>query len=876
MSAQKRSAKRSAHGALGAFAGFVGMSVVAGLLVTAAVTPAIAVTGIAASDSLGMFENLPEYLKLDQLPQVSTVYAKKGNTEVQIASFWAQNRVVAKWGDISQFAKDAATSGEDPRFYEHGGIDIKGTVRGALSTWLKKDTQGGSTITQQYVKNVKIQMCEKYNVNNGDEKLHQKWIACYNDATETTPDRKLKEMKQAIGLEKKYGKNTILLNYLNIAGFGGQVYGIQSASLYYYGVSAKDLTVAQAASLLAIVNNPDNLRLDVPDSKTNGAKNGYAANKSRRDYIIDKMLQYKKITQKQRDEAIATKITPKITPQSNGCMTAAAYDADIFCSYVQNSILNDPAFGATADDRWAALTGGGFKIYTTLDLDLQKTTQDSLRDYVPATAEGMDIGGATVALQQNTGRILTMAQNRPYNNTAKAPAGTTSLNYTADAAYGDSGGFAVGSTYKAFSLVAWLQEGHALRDIINADRHTYPTSLFHNSCAGPDATWNVSNDEGGEGGNMSVLDATKYSVNTAFATMGTKVDLCTIQKAATALGMHESNGDPMPSNASSILGSGMDISPLTLATAYAGFANGGKICTPVAIDKVTNADGTDRPVTPTSCKQAIDPKIAAGVAYALQTPFQGGGTAQSANPRDGVPLLGKTGTTDGAYDNWLATATTKVATATWIGNVQGVKQANGKYEKTDMHYKYFQPKSGGYYRQGNNLKFPVVKTILEATNAKFGGSAFPTVDSLVLNGIQVDVPDVAGKSLSDAKSLLTGVGFTVQEGGRIAGSQPSGTMERSDPAGGTKASKGATILLYASDGTLVTVPGLSGTKADIQATLNGAGFNSVKFTGSNDPDATFKSSSPAPGSQASTKSTITVTLQAPAKTGPNPPKPGNG
>lgn len=869
MSAQKRSAKRSAQGALGAFAGFIGMSVVAGLLVTAAVTPAIAVTGIATSDSLGMFENLPEYLKLDQLPQVSTVYAKKGKTEVQIASFWAQNRVVVKWGEISQFAKDAATSGEDPRFYEHGGIDIKGTIRGALSTWLKGDTQGGSTITQQYVKNVKIQLCEKYNVNDGDAKLHQKWLDCYHDATETTPDRKLKEMKQAIGLEKKYGKNTILLNYLNIAGFGGQVYGIQSASLYYYGVSAKDLTVAQAASLLAIVNNPDNLRLDVPDSKTNGTANGYAANKNRRDYIIDKMLQYKKITQKQHDEAIATKITPKITPQNNGCMTAAKFDADIFCSYVQNSILNDTAFGATADERWAALTSGGFKIYTTLDLNLQKTAQDSLRDYVPATAEGMDIGGATTAVEQNTGRIITMAQNRAYNNTANAPKGTTSLNYTADYAYGGSGGFAVGSTYKAFSLVAWLQEGHALRDIINADRHTFPTSLYHNSCAGPDATWNVSNDEGGEGGNMSVLDATKYSVNTAFATMGTKVDLCTIQKAATALGMHESNGDPMPSNASSILGSGMDISPLTLATAYAGFANGGKVCTPVAIDKITNPDGSNRAVTPTNCKQAIDPKIAAGVAYALKTPFQGGGTAQSANPNDGVPILGKTGTTDGAYDNWLATATTKVATATWIGNVEGVKQSNGKVEKTDMHYKYFQAKSGGYYYQGNNLKFPVVKTILQALNAKYGGKDFANVDSLVLNGIQITVPDITGKTPAEAKGLLEGIGFTYRDGGTKPGTQDAGTVSGSSPGSGSKASKGSTITVYTSDGKQVTVPSLTAgmSRSDVEAALNQAGLR-ADFSGGKNPAAVFVSSDPKSGSAVSKDSTVKVTMADPE----SPPK----
>jgi len=869
MSAQKPRAR----GALAAFAGFIGMSVVAGLLVTAAVTPAVAVTGLAANNSLGMFEGLPEYLKLDQLPQNTTIYAKKGTTDVPIASFYAQNRVVVKWGDISQYAKDAATSGEDPRFYQHGGIDIQGTIRGALSTFVKGDTQGGSTITQQYVKNVKVQMCERYDIA-GDKAAQKKWRACYNDATKTTIDRKLKEMKQAIGIEKKYSKNTILLNYLNIAGFGGRIYGIQSAAEYYYGVSAKDLSIAQAASLIAIVNNPANLRLDMPNDKYNGAADGYAANKSRRDYIIDKMLKYKKITKQQRDEAIATKIEPKITPQSNGCMAAAQYDADIWCNYVQNVIQNDPAFGNTEAERYAALVSGGYKIYTTLDLDLQKTAQDSLRTYVPQTAPGMDLGGTSVAVEQNTGRIVTMVQNRPFNNTSNAPAGTTALNYAVDTDYGNGQGFQTGSTYKAFSLVAWLEAGHSLRDVVNASRHSFPPSMFHNSCAPPDNTWNVSNDEGSEGGNMTVLNATKYSVNTAFAMMGTKVDLCSIKKAATALGVHTASGHPVASNASAILGTNY-ISPLTMATAYAGFANAGKVCTPIAIDRITNADGSNRPVTPTKCKQAIDPKVAAGVAYALTTPFQPGGTAQTANPRDGVPVLGKTGTTDGAYDNWLVTSTTKVSTATWIGNVQGVSDSRGVSRKTDMHRKYFTGPRG-YRIAGNNLKFPVVKTILAAIDQKYGGDAFPTVDSTMLNGIQVGVPSLTGRSPADAKSILEGLGFDYADGGTEAGVTPAGTVSRTDPGAGANLSKGTTVTVYTSDGTKAIVPQLAAgmSKADVDSALSQAGLT-AEYSGSKDANAVLVSVDPAPGSTVDKGSAVKVAMGPPPTTAPTPP-PANG
>jgi membrane peptidoglycan carboxypeptidase len=142
--------KPTARGALGAIGAFIGMSVVAGLLVTAAVTPAIAVTGMAANDGIGAFDGLPEYLDIGTLPQVSTVYAKSHGKDVPIATFYSQNRVEVGWDDISQVMKDATISTEDPRFYEHGGIDLQGTARAIVLTGLlHQSTSGGSSITQQ-------------------------------------------------------------------------------------------------------------------------------------------------------------------------------------------------------------------------------------------------------------------------------------------------------------------------------------------------------------------------------------------------------------------------------------------------------------------------------------------------------------------------------------------------------------------------------------------------------------------------------------------------------------------------------------------------------------------------------------------------------
>ena len=268
-------------GALGGFLGFIAMSAVAGTLVAAAVTPALALSGIAATNTISVFENLPDYLKIDQLSQKSNIYATTSTgAPYLLASFYDQNRVEVSSDAINEFVKDAATSAEDPRFYEHGGIDLQGTVTGIVTTVATGDVRGGSSITQQYVKNVLVQKCEVLTD-------ARKKSDCYDAATATTPDRKLKEMRLAIGVEKKYAKDDILRQYLNIIGFGGTVYGIESAAEYYYGATAATLTLPQAASLVAIVNNPVKFQLDDPASATNGAANGYAANKDRRDYILD-------------------------------------------------------------------------------------------------------------------------------------------------------------------------------------------------------------------------------------------------------------------------------------------------------------------------------------------------------------------------------------------------------------------------------------------------------------------------------------------------------------------------------------------------------------------------------------------------------------
>jgi membrane peptidoglycan carboxypeptidase len=319
------------------------IAVIAGVMVAVAVTPAIALTGTTAKNGISLFEDLPSDLKIAALDQKTEIYAKDGDKEVLLASFYAQNRQVVTWKQINQIAKNAAIAGEDVRYYDHGGVDPVGIVRATVANLAGKDLQGASTITQQYVKNVCVQEAE-------NKPTQKEVTAAYDVCTDASVGRKLREARYAIALEKTYSKDQILLGYLNIAGFGGRVYGIESAAEYYFDTTAEKLTVAQAASLMATVNNPTYLRLDVKDN--------YARNKERRDYILGVELKNRLITKAQYDEAVATPIEPKITPTKTGCEAAGING--FFCDYVYRTVLNDKAFGATAAARQAYIERAGW------------------------------------------------------------------------------------------------------------------------------------------------------------------------------------------------------------------------------------------------------------------------------------------------------------------------------------------------------------------------------------------------------------------------------------------------------------------------------------------------------------------------------------
>ncbi|MCM3657205.1 penicillin-binding protein [Agromyces mediolanus] len=724
--------RRTPLGVLGGFLGLICASAAAAALVVAGITPAIGLVGVGATQSIGLFENLPGYLEIDEPSEKSNIYAVTNEgVPTLMASFYEQNRVEVGWDQVSQFVKDATVAGEDPRFYDHGGVDVQGTLRAAVKTVSGGNTQGGSSIAQQYVKNVRVQKCETESGDAATAEAEEQATAegreltpeerselvaaakesCYEKVTETSLDRKLQEARFAIGVEKRYSKDQILLAYLNIAGFGGTVYGIEAAANYYYGTTAAGLTLAQAASLVAIVNNPEKFRIDRPDDERNGVANEYRTNTDRRNYILREMLKLKKVTQAEYDEAIATPVTPNIVEPSTGCQTAGA--SAYFCDYVKTILQTDPTFGEDGEERLANFRRGGYQVYTTLDPDLQAAAVAAIEENVPQTYPGWDLGGVISSVEVGTGRVLAMAQNKIYSQDptvlAQGPQ-YTSINYNTDYEQGGSSGFQPGSSYKVFTLAQWLNEGHALSERVDS-RPKSNWGSFQDSCVGGygEEGWAPKNDANESGAAYTALESTIGSINTGFVGMAKKLDLCGIRKTAEAFGVHRADGGPLQQFPSTILGTN-EIAPLTMAVAYAGIANDGVTCSPIAIDRIVDRNGEELPVPKSSCRASVAPEVAAAMHYAMSRVMTSG-TAYASNAavEPHVPLIGKTGTTDGNKDTWMVGASTRVATAAAVVSVNGDANQRGIYFDS------------GRAAEARHRMWPRVMSVAAA---KYGGGEF--------------------------------------------------------------------------------------------------------------------------------------------------------
>ncbi|MFG2314798.1 MULTISPECIES: transglycosylase domain-containing protein [Streptomyces] len=627
---------------------FLGVSVLAGAVLAGIALPAVGALGLAAKGSVEGFDALPTNLKTPPLSQRTTILDAEGGT---IATVYSRDRTVVDLKDISPYMQKAIVAIEDSRFYEHGAIDLKGVLR-ALNKNARSGevSEGASTLTQQYVKNVFVEEA-------GDDatKVAQ--------ATQQTIGRKIQELKLAIQVEEELGKKKILENYLNITFFGQQAYGVEAASQRYFSKHAKDLSVQEAALLAGIVQSPS--RYDPVNDEAEATK--------RRNIVLNRMAQVGDISTAEAEKAKKAPLGLKVSKPKNGCITAVN-DASFFCDYVREVFLSEPVFGKTRKDRAKIWNQGGLTIRTTLDPKAQESVHQSLKDHVNKSDS---VAAASTLVEPGTGRIVAMGQSKPYGYGKDE----TEINYSVDHAVGGSNyGFPTGSTFKPFLAAAALEENvPATKEYSSPYDMDYPSPI--QTCDKPwinDSGYRVENENESEVGPYRLKEAMAKSVNTYFVQMLADIGLCPVASMADKLHVHQGNGDKLPQNPSALALGSVGMSPLTMASAYATFASRGMYCTPVAIESITQKVGNKQKsleVPKSTCSRAMTEKTADSVNTLLQGVVDSGtGKAAGLSDRDNA---GKTGTTDERKNAWFVGYTPNMSGAVWVGSAsQKVEMKN--------------------------------------------------------------------------------------------------------------------------------------------------------------------------------------------------------
>lgn len=541
------SSDRRPKGLFQALATITGFGALAGVMVTAMISPALAVTSVGANSAIGVFSALPEFIELGEQAQKNTLWATRSSDPadgyVAFAEVYWQDREEVRLSQMSPYLAMAAIAGEDRRFYDHTGVDVNSVVRAALGNVFSGEIESGaSTLTMQLVKNTYIQRSQYLPT----EEERQE---AYATAIATSFERKLNEMKLAIGLEKRFTKDEILEAYLNITGFGGNTYGVQAAAQEYFGKTAKQLSAAESASLMAIVQFPTTRNLGDPAN--------YAANEERRDIILAAMFAEEYLTEAEYTTAINTPVDDSfvtISPPTAGCLAADTY-ARFFCDFVIKNVENFDTLGATPEERNTRWRKGGLDVYTTLNMSLQTTAQDRIWELVPNDEERLQLGSASTSVEVGTGRVLTMAQNKIFDDSEEGGGiSATAVNFNTDRAYGGSSGFQVGSTYKVFALIAWLQRGYGLNEVVDASRMELEQAVFLDTCGdggGPWAgLWEFRNSADLLLPAATVFESTVRSINSAYAAMAEQLDQCEIRTAAEALLVHRADSGILQTNPS--------------------------------------------------------------------------------------------------------------------------------------------------------------------------------------------------------------------------------------------------------------------------------------------------------------------------------------
>lgn len=559
----------------------------------------ICVAGAGAGFLLSITGTLPDVSQTLSPAASSQIYDCKGRLITTVHA--EQNRLPVKLADTPKDLQNAFIAAEDIRFYKHHGIDPIGIARAVVSNIRHRDAtgQGGSTITQQLARNAFL-------------------------TQEQTLKRKLLEAVLAVEIENKYTKAEILEMYMNQIYFGQGAYGVQTASHVYFGKDVKDLNLAQCAMLAGLPNSPNYY----------SPFHNLQAAKYRQGVVLDQMAKYGYISQEQANEAKAQDLG-LVKPGSN-------QDNNKLASYFVNYVVQQ------VSDKYdsSAIYKEGLKIYTTLDLDMQKDAENAVNKDLPKgtkNAKGItQPQGALLAIETKTGDVKAMVGGRGEDQFNRA----TQM-------YRQPG-----SAFKPFTYVTALEKGMS------------PNMMLDNSAVSFAGGWSPKNYGHTTGGPVTMTEALVKSMNIPTINLANKVGMSNVIKTAEKCGISSlvDSGKYSDNNLSaSIGGLSKGVSLWDMAQAYSVFANNGQLIKPRIILKIEDRNGNilEDHTGESDAEQVLDANAVARLNVMLQQAVMRG---TGRNAYFGRPVAGKTGTTNGAHDAWFVGYTPNMVTAVWIGD----------------------------------------------------------------------------------------------------------------------------------------------------------------------------------------------------------------
>jgi penicillin-binding protein 1A len=699
----------------------------------------IAVTASACSSARSA---APVLLPVNAEP--SAIYDMHGTL---ITTLREENRSSVPLERIPSVLQDAVVAIEDARFWEHKGVDPRAVARAASSNAASGEvSQGGSTITQQYVKLAIL-------------------------TPEQTLGRKLEEASLALALERNYSKELILELYLNTIYLGNGAYGVQAASQSYFGIPVEQLRVDQAAMLAGIIQAPsrNNPRTD-PDSAL-----------KRRNLVLKRMRDQQYITTTQYEAAVAA---PVELAELQAQTEQAAYAAPHFVDAVKDWLLNDSdALGTTPGARRAALLRGGLSITTTIDLNLQNQAETSIAEVLPGQGVDPKIpDAALVSIEPGTGFVRAMVGGYNYFGTHSYRQSNLAM----------GSGRQTGSTFKPIVMATALDAG-----VSPSKQFASPGSARFNI---PGGVWSV---KGGAGlGSGTMRDCAVVSSNTCFANViqDPAVGPEKANEMAKKLGIVSTKLVATPAM---VLGPN-NTTVEDMADVYATFANAGVRVPPTVVTKITGPDGSVIYQHAHSQSKAIEPAVAAQVSTALQGVIAGG-TGTAANI--GREAAGKTGSAQNNTDAWFCGYVPQLATAVWVGFAEPRANKSGQRSLVSMTSPNTRiTVFGGTYPAriwasfmkgalADTPELPLIAPVPPEVTTTTVAAPNASVLAPVPANSYVEVPDLEGMSLSAAKSALEKLGLSSESVTVFSATEAAGSVTAQSPRPGSKLRAGSSVWI---------------------------------------------------------------------------------